>query len=413
MSPTNGSRSTDSTPPTNVMALLESRLAYLGLTADDRHRLSMAADVFHAYVDRFVDDFYQHLFAFEQTARFLKDPALVARLKVSQQEHLKSMLSSPWDEAYCERRRRVGQTHADVGIEPEMFLGGYNLYVQFFFRRFSESIGPLGAEEVETLLTVLKTVFLDLGLTLDAYFTQSTHSLRHALDMLLKANLELKHFAHLASHDLKTPLATVANLCDEALDEFGTQMPAGARELIEAARKRTFRMSEMIDDLLSSIVADHEDLPAPILVADALAAAVERLTPILHQRGIAITVPATKSRVLGSRVRLQEALYNLLSNAAKFIDKHPGRITVTSEDRGDECVICVADNGPGIPREEVDRIFAPFRRLSMHRELPGSGLGLYFTKALVEHQGGRVWVESEPGSGSRFYISLHSAAERP
>ncbi len=69
--------------------------------------------------------------------------------------------------------------------------------------------------------------------------------------MYWKANIELRQFAHLASHDLKTPLATVANFCDEAIDEFGGQMPDEAKALIESARQRTFRMSRMIDELLS------------------------------------------------------------------------------------------------------------------------------------------------------------------
>ena len=61
---------------------------------------------------------------------------------------------------------------------------------------------------------------------------------------------------------------------------------------------------------------------------------------------------------------------------------------------------------PGIPREDLDRIFSPFRRLRMHQHRPGSGLGLYFTKNLIEQQGGRVWAESELGQGSTFYLQL-------
>ena len=119
-----------------------------------------------------------------------------------------------------------------------------------------------------------------------------------------------------------------------------------------------------------------------------------------------MSLPAQCPWVSGDRVRLREAFYNLLSNAAKFIDKTPGRIAIEVKSSGDECIFTVADNGPGIPRNELERVFAPFRRLPMHRDQPGSGLGLYFTKNLIEQQGGRVWAQSEPGQGSVFYVVL-------
>src|SRR5689334_22277441 len=85
---------------------------------------------------------------------------------------------------------------------------------------------------VEQVLPLIKVIFLDIGLTLDAYFSQATQRLREALDMYWKANDDLRRFAQLTSHDLKTPLATVANLCDEVLDEFGDEIPVEAREMI-------------------------------------------------------------------------------------------------------------------------------------------------------------------------------------
>jgi signal transduction histidine kinase len=72
----------------------------------------------------------------------------------------------------------------------------------------------------------------------------------------------------------------------------------------------------------------------------------------------------------------------------------------------------VADNGPGIPPDELERVFVPFRRLPRHRDRPGSGLGLYFAKTLVEQQGGRIWAESKPGQGAKFYVRLRRGGER-
>ncbi len=109
---------------------------------------------------------------------------------------------------------------------------------------------------------------------------------------------------------------------------------------------------------------------------------------------------------MGSRVRLREAFYNVLSNAVKFSEKRPGKIDITARQSKDECTFAISDNGPGVPKEELERIFSPFRRLRMHQHRPGSGLGLYFTKNLIEQQAGRVWAESELGIGTTIFIQL-------
>ena len=102
--------------------------------------------------------------------------------------------------------------------------------------------------------------------------------------------------------------------------------------------------------------------------------------------------------------------YNLLSNAAKFVDGRSGRMEIATDLSDGRCIVSVQDNGPGIPAEELERIFVPFHRLPMHRDRPGSGLGLYFAKKLVEQQGGRIWAQSEPGEGSCFFVQLNRAA---
>jgi signal transduction histidine kinase len=280
-------------------------------------------------------------------------------------------------------------------------------------------LGEDAERALTMLLPLVKAIFLDIGLTLDAYFHQATRSLRFALDMVWKANNELRQFAQLTSHDLKTPLATVANLCDEALDEFGDAMPREARQLIEAARNRTFRMSATIDELLeSSLSAARGDGEDEVMGDDFVDDAIERVRPVLEKKQIEVAVARPLPRVWGNKIRLREAFYNLVANAAKFIDRTAGRIDITAEIRDEECVFCVADNGPGIHADELERVFTPFRRMKAHRgevrtELgSGSGLGLYFTKSIVEQYGGRIWVESRVGDGSRFYVALPRTGSR-
>jgi signal transduction histidine kinase len=385
------------------------RLAYLDLSAADQERLRELAPKFKTFSAELVEAFYRHLFSFPESARFLSDPKLVERLKQLQLEHFVSLLQADWGPEYFERRRRVGQTHASVGIDPELFLGAYSQYVQQSFHRYLTADGATVPPQLEGLLSLLKVVFLDLGLTLDAYFTRATQTMQQALDMYWKANTELRQFAHLASHDLKTPLATVANFCDEALDEFGERMPAEAKQLIESARARTFRMSTMIDELLSTVTSfDLSKQLQEVSSQTALNEAVDRLRPAILAKQLVLETPKSLPIVWGDAVRLRESFYNLLSNAVKYIERSPGHIKISVRPHAEGFEFVFRDDGPGIPQEELDLIFAPFRRSAKHRAQPGSGLGLYFTKTMIEHQEGRVWAESEPGVGSSFHVVLRS-----
>lgn len=389
------------------------RLEFLQLGQADAERLRGMRDDFHRWADDFVDVFYRHLMSFDQTTRFLRSAETVRWLKQVQRDHLLSMLEAKWDDEYVTRRHRVGLAHAEIGLEPQYFLGAYSQYVQYSFQRLAEA----HAGDVETykdaVLSLLKAIFFDVGLTLDAYFERSTHNMRQALDMYWRANAELRQFAQLTSHDLKTPLATVANLCDEALDEFGDQMPGPARELVAAAKDRTFRMSRMIDELLASAVSlEGGDTDEAFFSQEAWDEALERYRLLLADRGINVEVRGRLPRVRGHKTLLCEVFANLLSNAAKFIDRRPGRLVVSSHVGTDTCEIVIADNGPGIPQEDLDRVFVPFRRLAMHKDSPGSGLGLYFAKNLIMQLGGRIWITSEPGQGSEFHIELRLAGAK-
>ena len=133
---------------------------------------------------------------------------------------------------------------------------------------------------------------------------------------------------------------------------------------------------------------------------------LERLRPEIEGRSIQISVPDHLPKVHAHPGRLREVFYHVLSNAVKFLDKEAGTIRLGVEAANGEHIFCISDNGPGIAEADLPQIFAPFRRLSQHRNKPGSGLGLYFVKTFVEDQGGRVWVDSRVGEGTQFYIAL-------
>lgn len=396
----------ESVSPADV---LERRKAFLSLTEADLQRVHSLGDLFRSFLDEFVEQFYKHLFRHPVTAALLQDPQLVARLKQTQKQYFENLVRGRLDPGYVEDRWRIGSKHAEVGLEPQWFLGAYNQYIQYCFRQFGSQCSDL-TEYVESTLSLMKVLLLDMGLALDAYFAQSTAQLRQALEMLAQSNTELKEFARLASHDLKTPLATVAGYCEEFLDEFGPQTPPEGRALIEAARARTVQLSKTIGELLAiSEAVSQPNQRVTVSMRRLFDEVLERLHAELSARPTAIRLPDQMPDVHAHPGRVHEVFYNLLSNAIKFMDKTPGLIEISVESQPGEVIFCVSDNGPGIPEIDLPKIFAPFRRLSQHKHQPGSGLGLYFVKMIVEEQGGRVWVESNLGEGSRFCVALPAA----
>ncbi|MGE3822154.1 MAG: protoglobin domain-containing protein [Isosphaeraceae bacterium] len=387
--------------------LIDERREFLELSDHDVETVRNMAETFRSFLDEFIEEFYQHLFSNPTTSSYLTDPETVERLKRKQRLYFESMLEARLDATYVRDRLRIGQAHADVGLEPRWFLGAYNQYLQFCFRRYAlRCEGDLERYAGGTL-SLLKIMLLDMGLGLDSYFAQATDELRKALRLLSQSNAELKEFARLASHDLKTPLATVAGYCDEFLDEFGREVPAEGRRLIETARAKALQLGHTVDELLSvseaSAQLDRRHLvPARRLFEGAL----ERLHSEIESRRARVILPDEMPEVFAHPGRLQEVFHNLISNALKYTDTGRGTVKVSVATEKDMHVFRVSDNGPGIAEADFAKIFAPFRRLPQHRDQPGSGLGLYFAKLIIEEQEGRIWVTSTLGEGSTFFVAL-------
>lgn len=121
-------------------------------------------------------------------------------------------------------------------------------------------------------------------------------------------------------------------------------------------------------------------------------------------------VDADLPRLVGDKRRIRQILLNLLSNACKFTDK--GTVTLSVKKRQDELLFAVIDTGPGISPNDQDLIFEPFRQTEHGiKHAGGTGLGLPITKKLVEAHGGKLWLESEVGQGSSFYLTLPIQSE--
>jgi signal transduction histidine kinase len=128
-------------------------------------------------------------------------------------------------------------------------------------------------------------------------------------------------------------------------------------------------------------------------------------------RAIELVLPDQPPRVWADPIQLREVLANLVSNAVRYLDKEPGKIDISYRPAGEFYEFCVADNGPGIPEAWHERIFEPFvRGPAAGRDQAGTGLGLSFVRSVIEQGGGRVWLTSQHGLGSRFFFTVRRSA---
>jgi PAS domain S-box-containing protein len=227
---------------------------------------------------------------------------------------------------------------------------------------------------------------------------------------LQRSNAELEQFAYVASHDLQEPLRMVASYCQLLQRRYKDKLEDDANEFIGFAVEGANRMQRLINDLLSySRVGRKGGDPETMAFADLARSALTNLQSAIAEGGAQITI-GEMPQIRGVRLQLVQLLQNIIGNAIKFRreDVVP-RISITAEREDAMWRFTVADNGIGIEKEYLDRVFLIFQRLHERSKYPGTGIGLAIAKKVIENHGGRIWIESTPGQGSRFNFTLPAA----
>ncbi len=221
---------------------------------------------------------------------------------------------------------------------------------------------------------------------------------------------EREDLLHTVSHDLRTPLTVIQGQAQMLLRTLAmADVGASAQRSAEAILAGSRRMNTMIQDLVDSARLESGQMRLdrePVDLHRLLLEMKERLDGVLDTQRIRAEASKELPPVSADPNRLERILTNLLSNALKY--SSPGtEIVVSITHRDGQVITSVTDQGPGIPPEELPRLFQRFRRTVLARERrEGLGLGLYITRRLVEAHGGRIWVESEVGKGSCFSFTL-------
>jgi len=266
---------------------------------------------------------------------------------------------------------------------------------------------PLGLEEVLNILDETRQVI--------AY----SRELEKATADLKKANLRLQEldrlkddFISTVTHELRTPLTAVRSLAEilaanPGIDAVQLENFAG---IIIKESDRLIRLVSQILDYEKIESAQMDWAVASIDLKEVVNDAVDSTRQLINDKNITIDLDLARDvpRVSGDRDRLIQVMVNIISNAVKFCDRDRGMIAVRLRAEDNQLIVEVQDNGIGINPKDLDKIFQPFHQIKNPTQgrPPGTGIGLTITKRIVDFHHGRIWAESDPGSGAKFSFSL-------
>lgn len=223
---------------------------------------------------------------------------------------------------------------------------------------------------------------------------------------LERSNEELAQFAHVVSHDLQAPMRMVKCFSELLALRYRGRLDTTADQFIGAIQDGASTMEALIRTLLNYATVGQEPITRErVGLATVIDKVVITLKPTIEELRAKVS-HGDLPTVYGDCVLLQQLIQNLVGNALKYFNPSvTPQVRISAELAKTEWIISVKDNGPGIALEHRERIFLPLKRLH-GTEIPGTGMGLAVCRKIVEHHGGKIWVESEVGKGATFYFTL-------
>lgn len=242
-------------------------------------------------------------------------------------------------------------------------------------------------------------------------YEESLRKLNGILDekakQLTDSNKELEQFAYVASHDLQEPLRMVTNFLTQIEKKYKAFLDEKGIQYIHFAVDGAQRMRQIILDLLEySRVVRIEFKPENVDLNELLSEIQLLFVRKIEECNAIIQVEKLPI-ILGHKSPLRQVFQNLIDNALKYRNAHlQPKIIVAVKDQNTFWEFSVSDNGIGIEKEDFEKIFIIFQRLHSKVDYPGTGMGLAISKKIIDNFGGRIWLESTPGIGSKFYFAI-------
>ena len=227
-----------------------------------------------------------------------------------------------------------------------------------------------------------------------------------AADELARSNAELQQYAYVASHDLQEPLRKVVGYTQLLANRYKGKLDADADKFMATTMNAAHRMQTLISDLLAyTRLGTGGRSFEPTDCNAVLDRAVSNLQVAIDECHAIVTHDPLPT-VTGDATQLTQLFQNLISNAIKFRGEETPHVHISGDQKENDWIFTIRDNGIGIDPAFSDRIFVMFQRLHERGKYPGTGIGLAICKKIVERHDGCIWVESQPGNGTTFHFTI-------
>lgn len=227
-------------------------------------------------------------------------------------------------------------------------------------------------------------------------------------EKLKQSNLELERFAYIASHDLKSPLRNIVSFLGLSKKRLKEKKYDKIEEYIKFATDNAKQMYTLIIDVLEYSRVNNQSMTGwekEVDLNEVLANVIYNINNDIKQKNAEVqTCPLPV--VKGSKVHLLQLFQNLISNGIKYNANELPKVQLSHEENTDEHIIRIEDNGIGIEDQYHEKVFDMFKRLHTQAKYTGTGLGLSICKKVIQDMKGRIWLESEPGIGTTFFVSI-------
>jgi len=380
------------------------RKAYLEVRPEDEQRLRDAHDHLQRHAKEIIDRFYEYLLAHEHTRAMLTEPGLIGRLKGMQARYFEELTAGRYDLAYAENRLKVGLAHHRIGLSPEWYLGAYVKYLHIASDVLSNAFGRDYERFYQTILSLTKIIYLDMGLALDAYHFSG----QEGLERMQRAK---KQLTDMIVHDLQNPLTGIISAL-QTLHGYADGGPD--KEVLEEALLRCDDLSIMIMNVLQVSRAETGSLQTYIENLDLVQIArgvAEEFRRTAEREGRSIELEGPPSIPLRTdQTLVRRILQNLVRNALRHTPKGT-RVVVRLGVEADRARVSVIDDGPGIPPEIQSKLFEPFAAAALRGSglRVDTGLGLPSCRVLAKALGAELAVSSDGIRGSSFILALPAA----
>jgi PAS domain S-box-containing protein len=307
------------------------------------------------------------------------------------------------DQKVIEERRAIHfEEEADL-------IDGHHTFIANKFPLFDNNGKPYGVGSISTDITerkLLEEKLKEAHDNLEQKVQERTEELLKSNIELKRSNEELERFAYVSSHDLQEPLRMVTLYSQLLERRYKDNLDSDADDFIGYIIEGAHRMRQLIDDLLEYSRVNSQTVEfEKVNLEKVLDVVLHNLAISIAENNVTISHEPLPD-VFADKNQLIQVFQNLISNAIKFHGNNPPEINIAVQKDKKEMIFAISDNGIGIKPEHQKQIFEVFKRLHTREQHPGTGIGLSITQKIINHHGGRIWVESKLGKGSIFYFTI-------